>query len=107
MSLTLNTDNFTSEVLEATQPVLVDFWATWCGPCKMVSPMIDQLAEQVAGTAKVGKVELDDQNQPLAVEYGVRSIPCFLFFKDGEVKDQIQGANVTLDGLKAKLEELA
>jgi len=103
MALQINKDNFDAEVLKADKPVLVDFWATWCGPCKMISPMIDQLAEEVADDAIVGKVELEGDNQALAAEYGVRSIPCLLFFKDGEVKDQIVGAQVTKDALKSKL----
>lgn len=97
---------FNSDVLEEARLVIVDFWAEWCGPCKMISPLIDQLAEAVGDTANVGKVEVDT-NQSLAAKYGVRSIPCLLFFKDGEVKDTITGANVTLDQLKSKLEELA
>lgn len=90
-------------MLKSDKPVLVDFWATWCGPCKMISPMIDELSTEVEGEAIVGKVELEGDNQALAAEYGVRSIPCLLFFKDGEVKDQIVGANVTKDMLKKKL----
>ena len=103
MALQFNKDNFDAEVLRAEKPVLVDFWATWCGPCKMISPMIDQLASEVSGEAIVGKVELEGDNQALAAEYGVRSIPCLLFFKDGEVKDQIVGAQVTKEMLKSKL----
>lgn len=103
MALQITKDNFDAEVLKADKPVLVDFWATWCGPCKMISPMIDELANDVADSAVVGKVELEGDNQELAAQYGVRSIPCLLFFKDGEVKDQIVGANVTKDQLKEKL----
>jgi len=105
MALVLNEENFESEVLNSDKPVLVDFWAEWCGPCKMISPMIDELSEEVADTVKVGKVEVD-KAQALAAKYGVRSIPCLLFFKDGEVKDQIVGANVSKDQLKDKLAAL-
>lgn len=106
MSLQLNDANFQSEVINSDLPVLVDFWAEWCGPCKMIGPVIDQLSNEVAGQAKVGKVNVDDARE-LAVKYNVRSIPFLLFFKDGQVKDQIVGANVTKDQLKAKLLALA
>ncbi len=106
MAIQITKDTFDAEVLKSDKPVLVDFWATWCGPCKMISPMIDELAAEVGDTAVVGKVELEGDNQALAAEYGVRSIPCLLFFKDGEVKDQIVGANVTKQMLKEKLEAL-
>jgi thioredoxin 1 len=106
MALQLNDSNFQSEVIESDVPVLVDFWAEWCGPCKMIGPVIDQLAGEVDGKAKVGKVNVDEARD-LAVKYGVRSIPLLLFFKGGEVKDQIVGANVTKDQLKSKLEALA
>jgi len=106
MANTYNEANFEAEVINSDKPVLVDFWAEWCGPCKMISPLIDQLADAVDGTASVGKVEVDS-NQSLAAKYGVRSIPCLLFFKDGEVKETITGANVTLDQLKSTLEGLA
>lgn len=106
MALTLTDSNFDSEVLQADQPVLVDFWAEWCGPCKMLGPVIDQVASELDGKAKVGKVNVDDARE-LAVKYNVRSIPLLLFFKNGEVKDQIVGANVTKDQLKSKLEALA
>lgn len=105
MALKLNEDNFEAEVLNSSKPVLVDFWAEWCGPCKMISPLIDQLAEEMGDSAVIGKVEVDT-SQALAAKYGVRSIPFLLFLKDGEVKDQIVGANVTKEGLKAKLESL-
>jgi len=105
MALQLNEDNFEAEVLNSSKPVLVDFWAEWCGPCKMISPMIDELATDMGDNAVVGKVNVDEA-QALAAKYGVRSIPFLLFFKDGEVKEQIVGANVTKDSLKEKLEAL-
>jgi thioredoxin 1 len=106
MSLQFNDTNFEAEVINSTVPVLVDFWAEWCGPCKMLGPVIDQVAADVAGQAKVGKVNVDDARL-LAAKYNVRSIPFLLFFKDGQVKDQVVGANVTKDQLKAKLLALA
>jgi thioredoxin 1 len=106
MSLKLTDTNFQSEVIDSEVPVLVDFWAEWCGPCKMIGPVIDQVASELDGTAKVGKVNVDEARE-LAVKYNVRSIPLLLFFKNGEVKDQIVGASVTKDQLKAKLQALA
>ena len=105
MALTLTDANFQSEVIDSDQPVLVDFWAEWCGPCKMIGPVLDQVAIELEGVAKVGKVDVDDAKE-LAVKYNVRSIPFLLFFKNGEVKDQIVGASVTKDQLKAKLQAL-
>ncbi len=105
MALKLTDANFQSEVIDSDQPVLVDFWAEWCGPCKMIGPVIDQVATDLEGIAKVGKVNVDDARE-LAVKYNVRSIPLLLFFKNGEVKDQIVGASVTKDQLKAKLQAL-
>ncbi|BCU76999.1 MULTISPECIES: thioredoxin [Luteolibacter] len=106
MALQLTEANFQSEVIDSDQPVLVDFWAEWCGPCKMIGPVIDQVSAELEGQAKVAKVNVDDARE-LAVKYGVRSIPLLLFFKNGEVKDQIVGANVTKDQLKSKLLALA
>ncbi len=106
MALKLTDANFQSEVIDSDVPVLVDFWAEWCGPCKMIGPVIDQVATDLEGVAKVGKVNVDDARE-LAVKYNVRSIPLLLFFKNGEVKDQIVGASVTKDQLKAKLQALA
>ena len=105
MALTLTDTNFQSEVIDSDLPVLVDFWAEWCGPCKMIGPILDQVATDLEGVAKVGKVNVDDARE-LAVKYNVRSIPLLLFFKNGEVKDQIVGASVTKDQLKAKLQAL-
>jgi thioredoxin 1 len=106
MALTLNDANFQSDVIDSNLPVLVDFWAEWCGPCKMIGPVIDQVSADLEGVAKVGKVNVDEARE-LAVKYNVRSIPLLLFFKNGEVKDQIVGASVTKDQLKAKLQALA
>ena len=106
MALQLTEANFESEVISSDVPVLVDFWAEWCGPCKMIGPIVDQLADDVGDTAKVAKVNVDEARD-LAVKYNVRSIPLLLFFKNGEVKDQIVGASVTKEQLKAKLEELS
>ena len=106
MAQQFNESNFQSEVIDSDKPVLVDFWAEWCGPCKMIGPVIDQLSGEVEGQAKVGKVNVDEARE-LSVKYGVKSIPLLLFFKDGEVKDQIVGANVTKEMLKQKLLALA
>ena len=106
MATNLTEANFNSEVIESDQPVLVDFWAEWCGPCKMIGPILDQLSGEVEGQAKIAKVNVDEARE-LAVKYNVKSIPLLLFFKNGEVKDQIVGANVTKDQLKEKLLGLA
>jgi len=106
MSLKLTDANFQSEVINSALPVLVDFWAEWCGPCKMIGPVLDQVATELEGQAVVGKLNVDDATD-LAAKYNVRSIPLLLFFKNGEIKDQIVGANVTKEQLKAKLLALA
>lgn len=93
MSLTkeVNVGNFDQEVLNSDLPVLVDFWAPWCGPCKMIAPALDQLAINYDGKAKVVKLDID-QNQALAIKYHVRSIPMLLVFKDGQVHGSQVGA---------------
>ncbi|MEL7832501.1 thioredoxin [Fodinibius sp. Rm-B-1B1-1] len=103
-ALELTDDSFEDEVLNADsdQPVLVDFWAEWCGPCKMVGPIVEELAEEFDGKAKVGKVDVDS-NPEISTKYGIRSIPSLLIFKDGEVVDQIVGA-VPKAQLKKQLE---
>ena len=92
MSLVLTQENFSSEVLNAGGVVLVDFWAAWCGPCKMISPVIDELAEEyTGGSVKIGKVNVDEQPD-LAQEQGITSIPTFKIFKGGKAVDEFLGA---------------
>jgi thioredoxin 1 len=89
--VTLTRENFPGEVLESGQPVLVDFWASWCGPCIAVAPSIEELAEEFDGVARVGKVNVDEQ-PGLAASYGIRSIPTLVLFSNGRPVEQIVGA---------------
>lgn len=88
---TFTDGNFDAEALKSDVPVIVDFWAAWCGPCRMIAPIIEELSTEYEGKVKVGKLDVDD-NQQTAIKYGVRSIPTVLFFKGGELKDTIIGA---------------
>jgi len=97
-------ENFEQEVMNSELPVLVDFWAEWCGPCKMLTPTIDQVADEFSGKAKIGKVNVDNCSN-LASTYGIRSIPCLLFFKNGAVQKQIMG-NVSKSEIVGALKEL-
>lgn len=98
MEVTITSENFSS-LKNGNLPLVVDFWATWCGPCRMVSPIISELAEAYDGKVIVSKCDVED-NEDLAAEYGIRNIPTILFFKDGEVVNKLVGAQP-----KAKLEE--
>ena len=92
----LSEATFDTEVTKANTPVLVDFWAEWCGPCKMIAPLLDELADEYDGKLKIGKVNVDD-NQALAGKFGIRAIPTLLIFKDGMVKEQIVGMSSKKD----------
>ena len=89
--IALTDDNFSDEVLSAELPVLVDFWATWCGPCRMIAPIVEELSSEYEGKAKVCKLDVDTA-QKTAAEFGIRSIPTLLIFKEGKVADQLIGA---------------
>lgn len=101
-ALKFTDDSFEDDVLNADKPVLVDFWAEWCGPCRMVGPVVDELAGEYEGKAKIGKVNVDE-NSEISTKYGIRSIPSLLIFKNGEVVDQIVGA-VPKNQLKKQLD---
>ena len=95
-TITLDDSNFEKEVTQSDQTVLVDFWAPWCGPCKMISPLLDEIATERAGSVKVAKVNVDE-NQSLSVKFNVRAIPALLFFKNGQLRDQVIGMTTRKD----------
>ena len=104
-TITLNESNFDRELTQDDKPMIVDFWAEWCGPCKMIAPLLDEIAREKAGAVKVAKVNVDD-NQSLSFKYNIRAIPALLFFKNGQLRDQIIGVTSKKD-LLSRLEALA
>lgn len=104
MALELTDANFAENVLKSDKPVIVDFWAVWCGPCRMVGPIVEELANDYAGKAVIGKLDVDN-NPEVAQKYGIRNIPTILFMKNGEVVDKQVGA-ASKDVLEAKLKAL-
>ena len=103
--ITLNESNFDRELTQDDKPMIVDFWAEWCGPCKMIAPLLDEIAREKAGAVKVAKVNVDD-NQSLSFKYNIRAIPALLFFKNGQLRDQVVGITSKKDLLN-RLEALA
>ncbi len=104
-TIEINAANFEQEVIQSSQPVLVDFWAEWCGPCKMLAPVLDQIAAEQIGRVKVAKVDVDT-NPALAARFGIQSIPTLLYFAGGEVRDKTVGVTGK-NGIVARLEKLA
>jgi len=92
----LDESNFDREVTNHDKPVVVDFWAEWCGPCKMIAPVLDEIAREKAGSVKVAKVNVDE-NQSLSLKYNIRAIPALLFFKSGQLRDQVTGVTSKKD----------
>jgi thioredoxin 1 len=101
-TLTITDADFDTLVAGSTEPLVVDFWAPWCGPCRLVGPIVDELAGEYGGAVKMGKVNVDD-NQAVAARYGISSIPTILIFKDGDLKDRIVGA-LPKPQLKARID---
>jgi thioredoxin 1 len=92
----LDESNFDREVTQGDKPVIVDFWAEWCGPCKMIAPLLDEIAREKAGSLKVAKVNVDE-NQSLSLKYNIRAIPALLLFKNGQLRDQVTGVTSKKD----------
>ena len=101
----LDESNFDRELKKDDKPVIVDFWAEWCGPCKMIAPLLDEIAREKADAVKVAKVNVDE-NQSLSLKYNIRAIPALLFFKNGQLRDQITGVTSKKDLLN-RIEALA
>jgi thioredoxin 1 len=104
-TIDLNEANFEREVNQSDKPVVVDFWAEWCGPCKMIAPLLDEIAKEKSDSVKIAKVNVD-QNQSLSTKYNIRAIPSLLFFKNGQLRDQITGMTSKKD-LLGRIEALA
>ena len=104
MSIKITEQNFDTEVLQSAMPVVVDFWADWCGPCKMMAPVVEKMAEEFEGRIKVGKCNVDE-NMQLAQQYRISNIPAFIVFKDGKPAEFFVGAMSTSE-LKGKLEQV-
>jgi thioredoxin 1 len=104
-AINLDESNFEREVTRSDKPVLVDFWAEWCGPCKLIAPLLDEIAREKANAIKVGKVNVDE-NQSLSSKYNIRAIPSLLFFKNGQLRDQVTGMASKKD-LLSRIEALA
>ena len=103
--LNITDSNFDQEVLHSASPVVVDFWAQWCQPCKMLAPILDEVADEKGGAVKIAKVDIDAYPQ-LSARFGIRSIPTLLFFKNGEVREQVNG-RLTKGELLSKIEEIS
>jgi len=104
-AITVDEGSFDREVMRSDKPVIVDFWAEWCGPCKLIAPLLDEVAREKIGSVKVTKVNVDE-NQSLSLKYNIRAIPALLFFKNGQLRDQVTGVTSKKD-LLSRLAALA
>ena len=105
MEFRFNENNYENEVIKSDIPVMIDFYAEWCGPCRIMSPLVEQFANEYAGKIKIGKVNVEEE-RALAMKFGIQSIPCFVFIKDGKVTDTVVGA-MPKEALNRRLEKLA